>query len=383
MQKLLKTFIDGNDTLVKTTDNGILERMVVDVKLNAGEHWFGVAKIDHETKLEELRLKLTAAAYDKLASIAGISIVTPESIYDDEGRKVRNPHIQRKGGLVDSVSVRLFAIGRGPAGNLRCVDLTFVYALSSYLATDLYQKWLNATHRNNQGDVPDPRPWGRMVGADAPLPVGIEGATKTRIPVGVVGAFLEVDISHPEVLMILRDHQEKQQYAERTAYSMAVRNAVKKLLGVQYANGDGIVQLTVWQDKDRNFQSLATVIDSAQGGNAVCDNEVIEVEREHEVANDEDITAQEEVEQASVKVVKEPEPAPKTTEPTVTESKPEVSEDELRKKVREKMTAISPKMADLMKNSKVMSAMLKAGLTSLQEVKIATIEQLRILNEAL
>ncbi len=276
----------SDGVLVKDTPNGPVRAMKVEVKLDAGEHWYEAIENEQGVK------RLTAAAYDKLGAICGISFYTPETIIDNEGRRVGNPQIIYDRGAVTAVRTKVIALGRGPAGNWRCIELTFLYAVQLYLISQLYDRWINLKPKKGQGLVPNPKKWGVPVGEDNTVE---HFKHSLRVPLSLPGSFLEIDMTDPEVMVIMKENQDRQQFCERAAKSMACRNAAKQLLGISNADDDGSVTVTVWDQADLNFEKVAKAIEDAKDGKVVIDGEVAEVQREIMSVDDKDIEIEREV----------------------------------------------------------------------------------------
>lgn len=260
----------SDNCLLRVGDNQTTQHSTATFKLEAGVHWFCQEVYDQVENKKVIKNRLTASAFDLLASACGISVVLADHNIGDDGTKRPNPHIIHKDGMVQTILVRVYAVGRGPAGNMRCIDATVLHSPYALFCADIYERWMNVSYNNN-----DPRPnireWGAVVSADAPIKNGY-----IRIPiVGVPGIFLEVFANHPEVLLLFREHKRSCISAERTAQTIANRVAVSKLLGIRYCNNDGTITLPVWSVRDMSRSEVEKVVNDR-----TVDGCVVEVERE-------------------------------------------------------------------------------------------------------
>lgn len=290
---------DSQGTLIRHTQDGQIHSMVKRVNLTAANgQWYNMGVKNAETGEFENKKVITAKGYKTLASIIGISFITPDTITDEQGKVVGNPFLHKSGGAVDWVKVRMIGICRGQSGNMQARDLTFVYNFQAYLASSLYGKWHNKKTNVTQ-------PWGQLVSTASASPCP---PNKIRVPVSM-GVELEVDLTNPNVVAIYREHLEQQKFAERNAIAMAERNIMQKMLGLHYVGEDDTVLVTIWPQGDTDLPKLANIVQRAKTGTVTVDATPIEVVREEVEATDEDVAAtnegdEESAEDAEVEPVK-------------------------------------------------------------------------------
>jgi hypothetical protein len=235
-----------NSSKYSITDGKLLlldqELASIKLDLQPGVHWFCQDVLDPTTGKRVVKNRLTASAYDQIASVLGISTTMAECTIGEGGEKRANPHITQRNGIIESVLVRVYAVGRGPTGNVRCVDVTLLHSPYATFCSDLYEKWLNVQTTGND-QRPNPQSWGSIVQESVPLPPNY-----LRFPVAAIpGVYLQVEAMNPVVLMLMRQLKDSSLFAERAAYSMATRAAIGKLTGIRYADKDGSLTVQLWQ----------------------------------------------------------------------------------------------------------------------------------------
>ena len=275
---------DGKGAIARVNEEGVIHAISKKVYLSAEEgQWYYMSTKNAETDKYEQKKVITAKGYDYLRSLIGIYFTSPDTIVNSDGRVVGNPYLHESKGMLEYVKVRIIGACRGPSGNWQAQDLTFVFNFKAYLASDLFAKW----HDKRSGTTKD---WGRLINSLAAAPCPPD---KIRVPVSM-GVELEVDLAHPAVMSIYREHLEKQKFAERNAYSMASRNIMRKLLGVHYVDEDNTVTVTVWPQADKDLLKVGSMVERNKQGSVVIDADVIEVIRDQVEATDEDIQSADE-----------------------------------------------------------------------------------------
>lgn len=270
---------DSQGTLIRHTAKGQIHSMKQRVKLTAENgQWYTMGVKNAESGEYENKKVITAKGYKTLASIIGITFVTPDTITDENGNVVGNPFIHKAGNAIDWVKVRMIGICRGPSGNMQARDLTFVYNFQAYLAASLYAKW----HNKKTNAV---QPWGELISVNntAPCP-----PNKIRVPVGS-DVSLEVDLKNPNVVSIYREHLEQQKFAERNAIAMAERNIIQKMTGLHYVGEDDTVLVTIWPQGDTDLPRLGEMVQRAKTGLITVEDTPISVVKDKAEATDEDV----------------------------------------------------------------------------------------------
>lgn len=280
---------DNQGTLIRHTQDGAIHSMQKRVKLTAeAGQWYTMGVKNAETGQYEDKKVITAKGYKTLSSVIGITFVTPDTIVDETGKVVGNPYTSKSKGIVDWVKVRMIGVCRGQSGNMQARDLTFVYNFQAYLTASIVGKWHNKKTNQTQS-------WGRLVNVESAPPCPSD---KMRFPVWV-GVELEVDLMNPQVVAIMREHQEQQKFVERNAIAMTERNIVQKMTGVHYVGQDDTVLVTIWPQGDTNLPRLTSMIEKAKTGVVRVDDIEVEVVKEKHDAQEEDIATTNENDESS------------------------------------------------------------------------------------
>jgi hypothetical protein len=220
----------------------------------------------------------TAAGYQRMNAIVGISFYSPDTLRGDDGRLAPNPMFRRaENGTTQSVTVRKLGMGRNAAGNLTIRDLTICYDLEAYRARDLYSKWRRG------GKSAD---WGKLVPTDAPAEDG-------RLAVPINGQLaLSVSLASPDVLDAVADDMHRRQFVERLANTICERNLLKAFTGISRLPRDCKVSLYGWSQADRDFAAVMRQASEAQQGEVVIDGETVKVEGQRADADPEEVDAE-------------------------------------------------------------------------------------------
>lgn len=306
-------------------------------------HWYTMKVKNAKSGRWEEKKIITSKGYDHLRALMGIYITTPDTIFDDSGNEVGNPYVHRVKGLIDFVKYRVTGCGRGPAGNWAAVDLLFSYNFSAYLGSDIFNK----AYKDDQL-----KSWASVVNDSTPCP-----DTCYRVAVSP-GVALQVDLGNPAVYAILKEHKEKEKFAERNAYSMACRNVIRKLTGLYYVDDDETVTVTIWPQLDKDYRKIGEMVAVSKGGNVIIDGEVVEVEKDIADADEEDIVASED--------------ADDNLEPA--DQEPVLERDDLRRMIRAAVSSLPDRWNDL----KVQSALVQIGCDTVEDFSLnGTIAQMR------
>ena len=269
---------------------------------------------------------ITAAGYDKLNLFAGVSFVAPETVKGDDGADRPNPCIERgANGEVQCVRVRQIGIGRVATGNLVSHDLTVNFDLRTYLIQDIWSKW---TGRKKD----PPKAWGIVIQDSEPLPADTTKAGRwAKFNTAVSGVSLFLNLMDKDVLSILGEHINRQKFAERNAVTICRRNILKKFFAAAKLDASLSVPVVGWMQADRDLRQLAYVAAEAGKGRMIVDGtEELTVEREAETVSepeevdaalageaDEDMVAEDAVDEATESSVAPTAPATEQADPCV------------------------------------------------------------------
>ncbi len=290
--------ISNSTGTFKFTPSGMVKCIEHKVVLDATKnHWYFRKVLNPDSKRDNdkyIQRKVpTASGLDYINTFAGISMIQPDFLLNDNGLKVANPQITMIDGMVERIRARMIGLGRSLNGNLTAFDLTFVYSFPAYLIADLYAKWTYWSGSGNNTKRMTSK-WGRIVSNEGYVP----DPTKKRFPVSA-GMFLEVDIQDNALLGIWSKHIEEQKFADRRALSMARRNIIKAMLGITYLDDDASVKVISWPMADNSLDEIKSSIENWKGGNLQIGKEKVEVNKEVREADNEDYESShdEEVEQ--------------------------------------------------------------------------------------
>lgn len=282
-EKTMIQLVEGMDTLVKQTEGGVIQAFRARVVLSdKKDELFWMAGYD-ENKQWNTRLKgiPTAAGYNRINQVVGITFHQPEIQKMDNGSMVPNPFISRDKQGIQYVRIRLLGFGRLPTGNLTICDQTLYYDLRTYFAQDLMSKWTGKKSDNVKA-------WGRLTPSGADAPEGVDPASwnPVEIPGGLT---LWVDLSNKDVVALYAEHISRQKFAERNARTIVQRNIIKAITGITRLDEhrlDGSnpespkvysVQVTGWVQADSTIREVEARVNDIHEGTMEIDGQVIEV----------------------------------------------------------------------------------------------------------
>jgi len=212
--------LGADAALVKTGRGGIVKSFIAEVPLSEAN--------GELMEVPGAGVSITAAGYYRLNRVAGVSILTPATVFVN-GVPRGNPYlIHDDNGTLKDVYVRKVAVGYAPTGQLVVVDQIVHFQVEAYFKRDLMKKY-----RASKGAI------GRITTKEA-AQKEIESGKYMFVPIrDNVG--LLVDLSHSDVQRVLETHIENALYGDRKAATIAERNALKKhpALAIQRVNAIG------------------------------------------------------------------------------------------------------------------------------------------------
>jgi len=203
--KSIATLGDG-EVFIKRTSTGAIKSVKARIALKEKEGLLAVIKG---------KAMITAAGYNVMNKIAGVSIVTPDKLTLPDGQIAVNPFpiIDKESGTIDKVWVKKIGIGFSPIGNLVMTSSTLLYDIRMYFIQDLSNKV-----QNNKSA-------GRMC-----MEQTLTEEEKKKgmfLPIqGKMGIW--VDLENKDVLKCLETYIQNKLFAERKAQTIAERNVLKK-----------------------------------------------------------------------------------------------------------------------------------------------------------
>ena len=229
-------------TLISTNSEGTMQAIKAEVELSMATKDIVVI---NDTPV------ITAAGFDKLNKVAGVSLVMPNRIDVPMHGAQPNPFFitDKDTGAIRFVMAKMSSIGYSPVGNLAVVDQTLLFDLLSYLKMDVLAKvkkfpgFGRVTHRDNL--TPDEAKYGYF------------------IPILDRNYGLWVDTRHTEFLKVISDHSQRQRFAERIALGILKRNCLRHhpaigIMNVQMNQGVCHVPILAWR-KDLSVEKIRKI----------------------------------------------------------------------------------------------------------------------------
>lgn len=263
---------------VKRTESGLVKAVKAQIKLEE--------KKGHLAEVQG-KVMITGAGYNEMNKVAGVSVVTPDSLTLPDGSVVVNPYpiIDPASGSISKVWVKKMAIGLSPIGNLVITTSTLLYDIQMYFIQDLVKKIkFNATA-------------GRLCLKSMLTEQEKEKGIFYQIE-GELGVW--ADFSNKDVLTAIETFVQNKLFAERKAQTIAERNAMKKhpALSTVYVvptgpekSRTGVVNV-VGFSHDFSQQELLDIAQKATDGEPITvNNKRVEVVDVTGTATDEDVEA--------------------------------------------------------------------------------------------
>lgn len=273
---------DG-EVFVKRTEDGFVKAVRGIIPLSE--------KKGHIAEIQG-KAMITAAGFNELNKIPGISIVTPDKLTLPNGQTVVNPYpiLDKESGSISKVWVKKLAIGLSPIGNMVITSSTLLYDIRMYFIQDLF------------GKVQYNKSAGRICTED----MLTEEEKKKGIfqkfegEMGVWG-----DVENKDVLKALNTFINNKLFAERKAQTIAERNVLKKhpalskvyveLQGPKGARTANVPVIGYTHDLSREqLEELAEEASNVEEGEVEVDGQKAEVVDVGGEIEDEDIAAAEE-----------------------------------------------------------------------------------------
>ncbi|MEN1968985.1 hypothetical protein WMZ97_13040 [Lentibacillus sp. N15] len=233
------------------------------------------------------KVMITEAGFREMNKIAGISIITPETLTLPDGNVVVNPYpiVDPESGTISKVWVKKVGVGYSPIGNMVITSSTLLYDIQMYLIQDLAKK---AQYNKDLG-----RLCMEQMLTDEDKKKGaffkIEGS---------MGVW--VDLSHKDVIKAFDTYINNKLFAERKAQTICERNVLKKhpALSTTYVEPNGnkgnrngkvtVIGFTT----DLSKEELMHIAEQAERGKEISvDNEKVEVIDHMDEISEEDIAA--------------------------------------------------------------------------------------------
>lgn len=358
--------------MVKHGERGLIRSMQVSIPLSVSRGEIYPMAVWSKDGGRSLKYPLTAQAYYRMNQFGGVTLITPDTVVDDEGKTRPNPYLHRESDEIKYVRVRKIGVGRNATGNLVAYDYTLTYSLSGYLAQDLMSKYLP------KGKDATPKRWGILFPAALPAPTDAGVWNGYSIPGGLK---LWANVLDKEVISIVQEHLNRQRFCERNAITIAERNVLKRFYGVTQVEQDKMaVKVIGWPTPDRDFRAVAEQAMAAKDGRVVIDGEEVNIDRAQDMVEDpDDINAaiagdpEETGEEGDAEGSGGEPPVPGVSvAPTSRDAGEDRAAADIRSKIRalcEKLGPSSDDVAGLLSEFKVSSMGALADLTDVQELE--------------
>ena len=161
------------------------------------------------------KFTISAAGYNTLNKIAGISVLTPKKLILPNGDIVINPYpiVDPKSGSISKVWVKKLAIGYSPIGNLVITSSTLLYDVRMYFIQDLVKK------------IKKDKAAGKI--CTESMLTDKEKATGIFLPTeGAIGVW--GNLQNSDALTCFETFIQNKLFAERKAQTICERNCLKK-----------------------------------------------------------------------------------------------------------------------------------------------------------
>lgn len=191
---------------VKRTESGLVKAVKAQIRLEE--------KKGHLAEIQG-KVMITAAGYNEMNKVAGVSVITPEKLTLPDGSVVVNPYpiIEPASGSISKVWVKKMAIGLSPIGNLVITTSTLLYDIKMYFVQDLVKKIKYSAAA------------GRLCMESMLTEQDKQKGIFCKIE-GDLGVW--ADFSNKDVLTCIETFVQNKLFAERKAQTIAERNAMKK-----------------------------------------------------------------------------------------------------------------------------------------------------------
>lgn len=210
-------------------------------------------------QLKELygELEISAFGYNELNKIAGVSILSPETIVLPSGDRVGNPYILKdENDRIREIWTKEIAFGYAPSGNLVLTSTILIYNPFSYLLRDIMK------------EINDDETAGRVLNK-AQL---TENDKKTGyiIPVNN-NLVICANLTNIGVIRAVDSFVQNQVYGDRVAQTICKRNALKQhpalnmaITNVSGEDGHRQVEflLTGWIEEDTTKEDILNLVNS-------------------------------------------------------------------------------------------------------------------------
>lgn len=205
----------AKNSVVKLGDGDVFIRRTSTGAIKAVKGRLKLEEKKGEISFIQNKAMITAAGYNKMNTVAGVSIITPDKLTLPDGNVVVNPFpiIDKESGTIDKVWVKKTAIGFSPMGNLVMTSSTLLYDIKMYFIQDLNKK----IQKNKNS--------GRM----CMEPMLTEDEKKNGMFLKIQGLMgIWANLNDADVLKCMDTYIQNKLFAERKAQTIAERNCLKK-----------------------------------------------------------------------------------------------------------------------------------------------------------
>lgn len=288
----LNTDMMPDTVFVRRGADGTLKKVRTRVALRESEGHlvsFNRRVFDQGKWVETRQYSIAAAGFRHLNAVIGLHLMTPNTVVVND-KLQPNPYVEvdAKTNRPTRVWCRSVAIGPSPVtGNLVATDVMLRYDLDLYLLENILAKVKREENKFKKDDKPSEALWAEY-GGEADKPTTHQGRWKFfPLIAGDVGIW--VNLSSPQMKAILGDHLTKVKFADRTAQTIAARNAMKAHPSMpstagEAQNGLAYVTVTGWTSS-MSIEEIKTLQRLADENRL---HERVDVEEHRVQAEDED-----------------------------------------------------------------------------------------------
>lgn len=222
--------LGDTQVFIKRSDKGVMKAFRGKVKLEEEK--------GHIAVIQE-KATTTFAGYAEMNKIAGVSIITPDTLTLPTGEVVVNPYpiIDPESGTIEKVWVKKMAVGYSLTGNLTVTFSTLLYDVKMYLLQDLSKK-IN---------------YNKGMGKYCMEEMLTEAEKKEGMFFKIQGLMgIWVNLENKETTKAIETYIQNKLFAERKATTICERNALKKhpalgnsILSATGPKGKGIAEVNI------------------------------------------------------------------------------------------------------------------------------------------
>lgn len=226
----------------------------------------------------ELRseVNITAAGYDYINQVLGVTLFTPETTTGEDGQPHCNPYVIRdEHDVIKRIKIQVIGFARNAVGNWMGIASTLYYDLEPCFAQDVLKKW-----RPKAGVTRD---WGVLYSAEN-VPEEVKKDPHKKC-IKIPGGYVLACEFRGEFLDVVSEHSHRVRFATRIAETIVKRRILTSFIGRRKPtiNKDRslTVSVTSWQQADReHIEELVKQVQSVRSGQLLLGGEAVEMSQD-------------------------------------------------------------------------------------------------------